>query len=90
MGIDPNWIGPMVDEAGSRLKREIEWKRLTPRQREAIRLMGEGLDLGAIGERMGISIGTVRNYLYDVVRRLGLGGIEDVREMAAGILSEHL
>ena len=36
-----------------------------------MRLAGEGLGSSAIGERLGISEGTVRNYLSEAIQKTG-------------------
>jgi two-component system response regulator DesR len=44
---------------------------LTPRQREVLQLATEGASTAAIGARLGISAGTVRNYLSEAILKLG-------------------
>jgi two-component system response regulator DesR len=44
---------------------------LTERQRQALRLAGEGLSNAAIAERLHLSEGTVRNYLSEASGKLG-------------------
>lgn len=44
---------------------------LTDRERAVLRLAGEGLGSSAIGERLGISEGTVRNYLSEAIQKTG-------------------
>jgi two-component system response regulator DesR len=44
---------------------------LTPRQRDVLRLAGEGLSTREIGRRLYLSPGTVRNYLSAAIRRVG-------------------
>ena len=44
---------------------------LTDREREVLRLSAEGLSAGAIGRRLGLSDGTVRNYLSEAGGKLG-------------------
>jgi len=45
---------------------------LTPRQREIIALVAEGLSNQEIGERLGISEGTVKQHLQRIFERLGV------------------
>jgi DNA-binding NarL/FixJ family response regulator len=47
---------------------------LTPREIEIVRMMAEGLRNRAIGERLGISEGTVKVHLHNVYEKLGLDG----------------
>jgi two-component system response regulator DesR len=44
---------------------------LTDRERAALRLAGEGLSATAIAARLGLSEGTVRNYLSEAIGKLG-------------------
>lgn len=44
---------------------------LTERERQALRLAGEGLSNAAIAERLNLSEGTVRNYISEAAGKLG-------------------
>ena len=44
---------------------------LTERERSALRLAGEGLSAAAMADRLGLSEGTVRNYLSEAIGKLG-------------------
>jgi two-component system response regulator DesR len=44
---------------------------LTDRERQALRLAGEGLSSGEIAHQLGLSEGTVRNYLSEAISKLG-------------------
>ncbi|HTA45177.1 MAG TPA: sigma-70 family RNA polymerase sigma factor [Bryobacteraceae bacterium] len=46
------------------------WKSLSPQQRECLHLRAEGLRYREIGEAMGISISTVREFLSRAVSKL--------------------
>jgi two-component system response regulator DesR len=46
---------------------------LNDRERQALRLAGEGLSAGDIAKRMNLSHGTVRNYLSEAIGKLGVG-----------------
>jgi two-component system response regulator DesR len=46
---------------------------LTERERQVLRLAGEGLAAGDIAERLSLSSGTVRNYLSEAISKLGVG-----------------
>ncbi|MBZ0087815.1 MAG: response regulator transcription factor [Thermomonas sp.] len=46
---------------------------LTDRERQALRLAGEGLSAGEIADRLNLSHGTVRNYLSEAIGKLGVG-----------------
>ncbi len=46
---------------------------LTDRERQALRLAGEGLSAGDIAKQLNLSQGTVRNYLSEAIGKLGVG-----------------
>jgi DNA-binding NarL/FixJ family response regulator len=46
--------------------------QLTPRERELLQLLAEGLDDAAMAERLGISLKTVRNYMVKLLNKLGV------------------
>lgn len=46
---------------------------LNDRERQVLRLAGEGMSAGDIAERLGLSHGTVRNYLSEAIGKLGAG-----------------
>lgn len=46
---------------------------LSDRERQVLRLAGEGLAAGEIAERLHLSQGTVRNYLSEAIGKLGVG-----------------
>jgi DNA-binding CsgD family transcriptional regulator len=43
---------------------------LTPRQREVLQLLAEGLDTGEIAERLGVAPETARNHIRGLLGRL--------------------
>ncbi|GAP67227.1 two component LuxR family transcriptionalregulator [Mizugakiibacter sediminis] len=46
---------------------------LNDRERQVLRLAGEGMSAGDIAERLNLSHGTVRNYLSEAIGKLGAG-----------------
>lgn len=46
---------------------------LTDRERQALRLAGEGLSASEIADQLHLSHGTVRNYLSEAIGKLGVG-----------------
>jgi two-component system response regulator DesR len=46
---------------------------LSDRERQVLRLAGEGASAGEIATKLGLSPGTVRNYLSGVIGKLGVG-----------------
>lgn len=47
---------------------------LSPRQREILLMLGEGLDTGEIAERLGITFFTAQTHRRQITRRLGVKG----------------
>ncbi len=46
---------------------------LNDRERQVLRLAGEGMSAGDIAERLNLSAGTIRNYLSEAIGKLGVG-----------------
>lgn len=44
---------------------------LTPREREALALLGDGLGTAEIGQRLGVALNTARNHVQRVLEKLG-------------------
>ncbi len=55
---------------------------LTDRERQVLRLAGEGLGAGEIAERLNLSHGTVRNYLSEAISKLGVSNRIEAYRMA--------
>ena len=55
---------------------------LTDRERQVLRLAGEGLKSAAIGQELHLSVGTVRNYLSEAIGKLGAGNRVEAARMA--------
>lgn len=56
---------------------------LTPREREVLGLIGEGLNNAEISERLAIELGTVKTHVHNILKKLNVGS----REAAAASLS---
>jgi two-component system, NarL family, response regulator DesR len=57
---------------------------LTPRQREILQLATEGASTAHIAAQLGISAGTVRNYLSEAILKLGAGNRIEAARIARG------
>jgi two-component system, NarL family, response regulator DesR len=55
---------------------------LSEREREALRLAGEGLSANAIADQLHLSHGTVRNYLSDAINKLGVSNRVEAYRLA--------
>jgi two-component system response regulator DesR len=55
---------------------------LTDRERQTLRLAGEGMASGDIATKLGLSEGTVRNYLSEAISKLGAGNRVEAARIA--------
>jgi two-component system response regulator DesR len=55
---------------------------LNERERQVLRLAGEGLGAGEIAEKLHLSHGTVRNYLSEAIGKLGVGNRIEAHRLA--------
>jgi PAS domain S-box-containing protein len=66
----------MLRFAGARREEEHEARRavesLTPREREVLQALAEGLDSAGIAERLNISLRTMRNHMASILSKLGV------------------
>jgi DNA-binding NarL/FixJ family response regulator len=62
----------VISQILGRSRRTNELDRLTPREREVLNLMAEGLSNGGIAERLVVSMGAVEKHISNVFMKLGL------------------
>lgn len=55
---------------------------LTERERQVLRLAGDGLSASAIASQIGLTEGTVRNYLSEAIGKLGAGNRVEAARIA--------
>ncbi|MDI6411573.1 response regulator [Streptomyces albus] len=72
-------------QAGEGCPAPPELARLTPREREVLALIGEGLTNRQIGERLFLAEKTVKNRISVILGKLGVG-----RRVQAAVLAERL
>lgn len=68
---------------GERARPQAGWASLTPTERETVRLVAEGHTNAEIGERMFVSVHTVKKHLSHVYAKLGLDGRSELVAQAA-------
>lgn len=75
MLLAPATLARLLGRARGRNDREDEGRRrletLSPRERDALRLMARGLDTKGIAQELGISVNTARGYVQHVIESLG-------------------
>lgn len=59
-----------------------EMDPLTDRERQVLRLAGEGMASGDIASELGLSDGTVRNYLSEAISKMGAGNRVEAARIA--------
>jgi len=64
----------LYDEVESGLYEEAS---LTPREREILELIGQGLTNQEIADRLVIEVGTVKNHVHSILSKLGVSSRED-------------
>ena len=64
------WLANRERERDNEARRAIE--HLTPREREVLRLLAEGLSDKEIAQRLYLGVGTVRNHVVSILGKLGV------------------
>lgn len=82
----------MVEALERHLETRIGIIRLTPRQKEVLQTVADGLSLQESGKSLGISINTVRIHRGNIIRRSYVVGEETtyIKLIKAGILNEDI
>ncbi|MBO8193129.1 response regulator transcription factor [Streptomyces oryzae] len=85
--LDPGASGRVMARVQARENRAgpPELARLTPREREVLALIGEGLTNRQIGERLFLAEKTVKNRISAILGKLGVG-----RRVQAAVIAERL
>ncbi len=74
-----------MNQTSPQESRTLDLEKLTPRQREVLRLIARGETNAAIAERLGISLAGAKWHVSEIISRLGV----DSREEAADLWREH-
>ena len=77
----------VVSQILGRSQRTSDLDRLTPREREVLTLMAEGLSNGGIAERLVISHGAVEKHISNVFMKLGLDVEESGHRRVLAVLT---
>jgi two-component system nitrate/nitrite response regulator NarL len=81
------WIDPEIEERTRQVKdRASRAPSLTPRERELIDLVRQGLRNRDIAAQLGVTEGTVKVYLHAIFDKLGVDNRTELAMRAAGLL----
>jgi two-component system, NarL family, nitrate/nitrite response regulator NarL len=79
--IDQGLLRRALDRALEHKEKAAFLSRLSPREQEIVRLLAAGLRNDEIGERLGITLGTVKVHLHNVYGKLGLSDRTDLMQL---------
>lgn len=82
--IDPAVVDVLV---AARSRRRSSIDDLTPRERDVLALIAEGLTNGSIAERLVISEKAVANHINSIFAKLGLGGRPEAHRRVTAVLA---
>lgn len=77
----------VVRQLLGRTSRTSELERLTPREREVLGLMAEGLSNGGIADRLTVSLGAVEKHISNVFAKLDLNPIDGAHRRVLAVLA---
>lgn len=77
----------VVSQIVGRSRRTSELDRLTPREREVLTLMAEGLSNAGIAERLVVSAGAVEKHISNLFTKLGLEAEDGTHRRVLAVLS---
>jgi two-component system response regulator DevR len=83
--LDPSLTQRVLERVRSGAPQRSELKDLTARERKILELVAEGLTNRQIGERLHLAEKTVKNYVSNILAKLGLAS----RTQAALLAAEH-
>jgi two-component system nitrate/nitrite response regulator NarP len=81
------WVDPeIVDRTNAAKQRVSSLPPLTPRERELVELVGQGLRNRDIAARLGVTEGTVKVYLHSIFDKVGVGSRTELAIRAARLI----
>ena len=81
------WVDPeIVDRTAAARQRVSSLPPLTPRERELVELVRQGLRNRDIAARLGVTEGTVKVYLHSIFDKVGVGSRTELAIRASGLI----
>jgi two-component system nitrate/nitrite response regulator NarP len=81
------WVDPeIVDRTKAARQRLSSLPALTPRERELVELVGQGLRNRDIAARLGVTEGTVKVYLHSIFDKVGVGTRTELALRASALI----
>jgi DNA-binding NarL/FixJ family response regulator len=81
------WVDPeIVDRTNAAKQRASSLPALTPRERELVELVRQGLRNRDIAAKLGVTEGTVKVYLHSIFDKLGVGSRTELAIRASGLI----
>jgi two-component system nitrate/nitrite response regulator NarP len=82
-----NWVDPEIaDRTAAARQRVSSLPPLTPRERELVELVRQGLRNRDIAARLGVTEGTVKVYLHSIFDKVGVGSRTELAIRASGLI----
>ena len=82
-----SWVDPeIVDRTKVARQRVASLPPLTPRERELVELVRQGLRNRDIANRLGVTEGTVKVYLHSIFDKVGVGSRTELAIRASGLI----
>ena len=63
-------------------------KKLTPREKEVLKIIGHGKTTKQVADQLGLSVSTVGNHRKHICRKLGLHSTAELAAFAARVMSD--
>ncbi len=81
------WVDPeIVDRTKAAKQRQSSLPPLTPRERELVELVRQGLRNRDIAAQLGVTEGTVKVYLHSIFDKVGVGSRTELAIRASGLI----
>lgn len=81
------WVDPEIADRTKAAKQRVSsLPPLTPRERELVELVKQGLRNRDIAQRLGVTEGTVKVYLHSIFDKVGVGSRTELAIRAAGLI----